>query len=36
MWREIKAPDSYAQSDVIHKGGCEAGKTVTITATDER
>ena len=34
--KEIKAPDSYAQSDVIHKVDVEAGKTVTITATDER
>ena len=34
--KEIKAPDKYAQSDVIHKVDVEAGKTVTITATDER
>lgn len=34
--KEIKAPDKYAQSDVIHKVDVEAGKTVTILATDER
>ena len=34
--KEIKAPDKYAQSDVIHKVDVEAGKTVTISATDER
>ena len=34
--KEIKAPDKYAQSDVIHKVDVEAGKTVTITVTDER
>lgn len=34
--KEIKAPDNYTQSDVIHKVDVEAGKTVTITATDER
>ena len=34
--RRIKAPDKYAQSDVIHKVDVEAGKTVTISATDER
>ena len=34
--KEIKAPDKYAQSDVIHKVDVKAGKTVTISATDER
>ena len=34
--KEIKAPDKYAQSDVIHKVDVEAGKTVNISATDER
>ena len=34
--KEIKAPDKYAQSDVIHKVDVEAGKTVTISATDEK
>lgn len=34
--KEIKAPDKYAQSDRIHKVDVKAGKTITITATDER
>lgn len=34
--KEIKAPDNYTQSDVIHKVDVEAGKTVNISATDER
>lgn len=34
--KEIKAPDQYAQSDRIHKVDVKAGKTIAITATDER
>ena len=34
--KEIKAPDKYVQSDVIHKVDVEAGKTVLITAEDDR
>lgn len=34
--KELKAPELYAQSDVIHKVDVEAGKTVTINAADER
>lgn len=34
--REITAPHNYVWNDTIHKVGVEAGKTIEVTATDER